>query len=113
MTFKPAPIGRQDSELAEGEKPEKDRPEGCEAWILELFPFTRESDLPLLIKRPTDNPYYNHQFQYAINLDEHLSAQNIYVKVFRSNVAMKAISKHVPGIPIRRQDFVIKPRLRS
>ena len=83
VTWEPAPIVKSQRELAQGEKPAKDRPDGWPAWVITNNSHQYGSDLVFFLKRPSNaaNKYKDKAMPSVVKPGSTLKSQMVYLKI--------------------------------
>ena len=87
ITWEPAPIVKPQRELAQGEAPAEDKPDGWSAWLIIDASQRYGADLLFFLLRPTDNAnkYKNKSMPPVPKPGDVLKSQMVYFKI-RSEV---------------------------
>lgn len=83
ITWEKAPIVKPQSELAQGERPARDKPDGWQAWVITDSTLQHGADIMVFLQRPTNplNKYYNKAMPEPAKEGDVLQSQLVYYKI--------------------------------
>lgn len=83
ITWEKAPIVKPQSELAQRERPARDKPDGWQAWVITESTLQHGADIMVFLQRPTNplNKYYNKAMPEPAKEGDVLQSQLVYYKI--------------------------------